>query len=89
LFPTRVRYTGITLASQIGSALAGGTAPLIATWLLSAFGGSWAPIAVYLIGLALISIVSALLAPLVTRREAVLLAAKGDHNAAADTSLHA
>ncbi|MBT8798043.1 MFS transporter [Microbacterium flavum] len=70
LFPTRVRYTGITLASQVGSALAGGTAPLIATWMLATFGGSWTPIAVYFIGLAVISTVSVLLAPAVTRREA-------------------
>lgn len=76
LFPTRVRYTGITLASQVGSALAGGTAPLIATWMLSTFGGSWTPIAAYLVGLALISIVSALLAPSVTRRETRLLAGR-------------
>ncbi|MGU3438465.1 MFS transporter [Actinomycetes bacterium M1A6_2h] len=69
LFPTRVRYTGITLASQVGSALAGGTAPLIATWILSTFGGSWTPIAAYLTGLSLISIVSVLIAPSVTRLE--------------------
>ncbi len=39
IFTTRVRYTGVTLGYQIGAALAGGTAPLIATWLLSRFDG--------------------------------------------------
>ncbi|BCW62946.1 MFS transporter [Arthrobacter sp. StoSoilB22] len=85
LFPTRVRYTGISLSSQVGSALAGGTAPLIATWMLSAFGGSWTPIAAYLVGLALISIVSALIAPSVTRRETRRLT----HRVAGDRSTDA
>ena len=48
IFSTEVRYTGITLGYQIGAALAGGTAPLIATWLLASSGGSWTPIAIYL-----------------------------------------
>ncbi|MGO3744176.1 MAG: MFS transporter [Alcaligenes aquatilis] len=56
IFATRVRYTGITLGYQIGAALAGGTAPLIATWLMSRNDGSWVPVAVYIIVAALISI---------------------------------
>lgn len=56
IFATRVRYTGITLGYQIGAALAGGTAPLIATWLMSRYDGSWVPVAVYIIVAALISI---------------------------------
>lgn len=56
IFATRVRYTGITLGYQIGAALAGGTAPLIATWLMSRYDGSWIPVAVYIIVAALISI---------------------------------
>ncbi|MEE2039573.1 MFS transporter [Nocardiopsis sp. CT-R113] len=62
IFSTRVRYTGVTLGYQIGAALAGGTAPLIATWLLSRFDNSWVPIAVYLVFTALISIVAVSLA---------------------------
>lgn len=45
IFSTRVRYTGITLGYQLGAALAGGTAPLIATFLLSRYNGSWQPVA--------------------------------------------
>ncbi|MBQ1080004.1 MFS transporter [Nocardiopsis sp. B62] len=58
IFSTRVRYTGVTLGYQIGAALAGGTAPLIATWLLSRFNDSWVPIAVYLSFTAVLSIVA-------------------------------
>lgn len=74
IFSTKVRYTGVTLGYQIGAALAGGTAPLIATWLLSRFDGSWAPIAIYLASLAGISAVAVLFAGPVTRYEARLIA---------------
>lgn len=76
IFTTRVRYTGVTLGYQIGAALAGGTAPLIATWLLSRFDGSWLPIALYLMGLASISLVAVLFAGPVVRKEARLLEAR-------------
>ncbi|MCO4204192.1 MFS transporter [Aeromonas taiwanensis] len=49
IFATRVRYTGITLGYQLGAALAGGTAPLIATWLLSRYQGDWQPVALYML----------------------------------------
>lgn len=48
IFEARVRYTGITLGYQLGAALAGGTAPLIATGLLAHSGGDWTPVAWYL-----------------------------------------
>ena len=48
IFSARVRYTGITLGYQLGAALAGGTAPLIATGLLASSGGDWKPVAWYL-----------------------------------------
>ena len=76
-FSTRVRYTGITLGYQIGAALAGGTAPLIATWLLSVSGGSWTPIAGYLVVIALVSIVAVAVSPRAVRREAELLRRRG------------
>ncbi|MEN4829565.1 MFS transporter [Pseudomonas sp. P39-UII1] len=60
IFSTRVRYTGITLGYQLGAALAGGTAPLIATFLLSRYNGSWQPVALYLLGTVLISLVAVL-----------------------------
>ena len=40
MFPPEVRYTGISLAVQIGGAIGGGTAPLVATYLLAQGGGS-------------------------------------------------
>src|SRR5690606_14509020 len=62
IFSTRVRYTGVTLGYQIGAAAAGGTAPLIATWLQARFDGAWWPIAVYLVFTALLSIAAVSLA---------------------------
>ncbi|SDH18386.1 MFS transporter [Propionivibrio dicarboxylicus] len=47
IFDAEVRYTGVTLGYQAGAALAGGTAPLIATWLMLQYGGSYVPIAIY------------------------------------------
>lgn len=58
IFSTRVRYTGITLGYQLGAALAGGTAPLIATWLLGKYQGAWQPVAIYLLVTAAISLVA-------------------------------
>ncbi|NHU47974.1 MFS transporter [Rhodococcus sp. A14] len=41
-FPTKIRYTGISLAYQLGAILGGGIAPIIATALLAATGTSTA-----------------------------------------------
>jgi len=43
LFPTSLRYTGLSLAYNIGAALFGGTTPLIATLLIEWSGNSLAP----------------------------------------------
>jgi len=48
MFSTEVRYTGVSLGYQLGAALAGGTAPLVATFLLERFAHSWLPVAAYL-----------------------------------------
>ncbi|OED31740.1 MHS family MFS transporter [Planococcus maritimus] len=58
IFDAKVRYTGVTLGYQIGAALAGGTAPLVATALLARFDNSYVPVAIYIIFTALISLVS-------------------------------
>ncbi|APX78522.1 Inner membrane metabolite transport protein yhjE [Achromobacter insolitus] len=55
MFPPAVRYTGISLAVQIGGAIGGGTAPLVATYLLSLGDGSPRLIVLYLVGLGLIA----------------------------------
>jgi len=56
LFATNVRYTGVTLGYQIGAAVAGGTAPLIATWLLARFDNSSGPVSAYLIACCAVSL---------------------------------
>lgn len=58
IFQANVRYTGITLGYQLGAALAGGTAPLIATGLLAASGGDWTPVACYLAVTVVISLIA-------------------------------
>ena len=62
IFSANVRYTGITLGYQLGAALAGGTAPLIATGLLAKYDGDWVPVAWYLgvtVAISLIAIICA------------------------------
>lgn len=46
LFPTNVRYSGISLGFQLAGIFGGGLAPLIATWLLSTYDNAMA-ISVY------------------------------------------
>ncbi len=62
-FPTRVRYTGATLGYQLASIIAGGPAPIVATSLLQRFPAhlAWLWIAAYLMLMALISLLAALL----------------------------
>lgn len=58
IFHASVRYTGITLGYQLGAALAGGTAPLIATGLLASSGGDWTPVAWYMAVTVVISLLA-------------------------------
>lgn len=58
IFDAKVRYTGVSLGYQIGAAVAGGTAPLIATWLLVQFNNSYVPVALYIILTAIISLIA-------------------------------
>lgn len=58
IFSTSVRYTGVTVGYQLGAALAGGTAPLIATALLNSYNNSFVPVAIYIIVTALISLLA-------------------------------
>jgi len=57
LFPTHVRYTALSLCYQVAPIFAGSLAPLIAITLLNKYHSS-TPIAWYLVGAALISIVA-------------------------------
>ena len=62
LFGTKVRYSGASIGYQLASPLAGGMAPLIATWLVERANGDSAPVAGYLILMAAITLVSVYLA---------------------------
>ena len=69
LFPTRVRYTGVALARELSAPIAGGIAPFIAVVLLVWSGGQVWPVVVYVMVMALISLVSVYLAPETYRRD--------------------
>jgi MHS family shikimate/dehydroshikimate transporter-like MFS transporter len=56
LFGTSVRYSGASLGAQLSAAVAGGFSPLIATALLPRYGRS--AIALYIVGLAVITIIA-------------------------------
>lgn len=58
IFSANVRYTGISLGYQIGAAVAGGTAPLVATALLIRFNDSYIPVAIYIIFTSIISLIA-------------------------------
>src|ERR671913_586513 len=60
LFGTRVRYSGASLGYQLASVLAGGLSPLIAVALLGGYG--YVAVAVYMAFMALITVISVLLA---------------------------
>jgi MFS family permease len=60
-FPTRIRYSGVSIAYQLTSIVAGSLAPIIALWLYKEYGSA-TPVAIYVGVACLISGVSALLA---------------------------
>ncbi len=59
LFPARLRYSGMGIGYNFSLAIFGGTAPLVATWLISASGILAAP-AWYLIVIAGVTFITAL-----------------------------
>ncbi|WP_037353219.1 MFS transporter [Amycolatopsis orientalis] len=61
LFPTEVRYSGVSLAYNLASVLAGSLAPIIAIGLYAKFGTGYA-IGAYLAVMGLISLVASLIA---------------------------
>jgi len=54
-FPTRLRYSGAGLGYQLASVIAGGPAPLIATFLQHHYGSS-TPIAIYIVVCAVLTL---------------------------------
>jgi MFS transporter, MHS family, shikimate and dehydroshikimate transport protein len=59
LFGTRMRYSGASLGCQISAAISGGFSPIIAAALLGWAGATW-PVSLYLVGLALITLIAVL-----------------------------
>ena len=61
MFPTRMRYSGVSLGYQVTSIVAGSLAPIIAVKLLDVYGSS-VPIAVYLAVACAITVVAVVIA---------------------------
>jgi MFS family permease len=61
-FTPRLRYSGASLGYQLASLVAGGPAPLIATWLFATYHSGYA-ISVYIAVLAVISFITAAMMP--------------------------
>jgi MFS family permease len=57
LFPTRIRFTGVSIGKQFGTVLGGGIAPLVATSLYASTGSTYA-IAGYYVALALAAMIA-------------------------------
>jgi MFS family permease len=60
MFPTRMRYSGVSLGYQVTAIVAGSWAPLIGTALLRQYN-DWTPIAIYIATAGAISLAAALL----------------------------
>ena len=61
MFPTRIRYSGISISAQLGGVFAGAFAPLIATALLDV-SGIWL-VSVYFAAMCAVSAIAAYLSP--------------------------
>jgi MHS family shikimate/dehydroshikimate transporter-like MFS transporter len=69
LFGTKVRYSGASIGYQLASVFGGGFAPLIAASLLAANNDSPTLVALYMVGISLITLVATLVAPETYRDE--------------------
>ena len=63
LFGPRIRYSGFAFARELGSILAGGPAPFIATWLLMQAGGAPWGVATYMVLLSLLTAIAIYFGP--------------------------
>ncbi|MFJ1994214.1 MFS transporter [Streptomyces asiaticus] len=61
LFSTETRYSGMAIGHELASAVAGGLSPVIAAVLLASYGSFW-PVAALTIGLALVTVVTVVVA---------------------------
>ncbi len=75
LFGTRVRYTGASLGYQLAAPIAGGTAPVIAAWLVHRFPQQSWPLAAYIMAITVVSLICVYALAETSRKD---LAAPGD-----------
>ena len=61
LFPTEVRYSGVSIAYNLASVVAGSLAPIIAIWLYARYESGYA-IGAYLAAMGLVSLIASLIA---------------------------
>ncbi|BAP46256.1 MFS transporter [Pseudomonas sp. 21LCFQ010] len=66
VFPTRTRYTASAITYNMAYTLFGGTAPLVATWLISTTGSNLSP-AFYLVAVSLLALMGGLALPETSR----------------------
>ena len=69
LFPTRVRYSGMSTVYQLGVLPSGAVAPIICTLLIQKYDNQAWPVATYVVAMALITLVSLALLPETYRRD--------------------
>jgi metabolite-proton symporter len=62
LFPPQRRFAGFAFARELGSLLAGGPAPFVATALVAAYG-SWWPVACYAVFLSMCTVIAVWIGP--------------------------
>jgi len=62
VFPTRTRYTASAITYNLAYTVFGGTAPLVATWLITTTGNNMSP-ALYLIVIAVMGLIGGLMLP--------------------------
>jgi MFS family permease len=67
-FTGRLRYSGASLGYQLSSIIAGGPAPLIATYLFAVYH-SWVPIAIYIAACAVVTLIATAMMPDYTNRD--------------------
>ena len=61
-FPTRIRYSGVSMGYQLGNVVGGGLAPVVATAIFTASGSSLL-VGAYLAGMAVLALVAVALTP--------------------------
>ncbi|WP_166827652.1 MFS transporter [Brevibacterium limosum] len=85
MFETKVRYTGTSLGYQFASTIAGAVSPVLAVYLLQVGNDRPWLVALYMIGVSIVSIVATILSP-ETHRGNRRKAAKTDRTADADAN---